>query len=294
MTAAEQSARAPRIPLKLVVKAVAYGAIGFAWIALLQGDYFHDARAYWSADYSNLYGESMVGRFGTYLYSPAFAQALWPLTLLPWPVFAALWSGLNLAALVWMAGPVIAALLLFVPYSPVADEFSTGNIHLLIAAALVIGFRQSASYAFPLLTKVTPGVAVLWFFTAGFVRRFTLALVFTATIGLVSFLIAPQQWFDWFRLLRASSDIPVPADIAVIPGPLWLRTTVAAALVLIGGRLDWRWTVPVAATVALPVTWSSGLSVLVALIPLYRTSVSDWVARWRAAPAARDIAARAG
>jgi len=268
--------------MMLLVKAVAYGAIGFVWIALLQGDYFHDARAYWAVDYSNLYGESLVGRFGTYLYSPAFAQLLWPLTLLPWPVFAALWSGLNLAALVWMAGPVIAALLLFIPNSPVADEISTGNIHLLIAATLVIGFRQSASYAFPLLTKVTPGVAVLWFFTAGFVRRFALALLFTAAIVVVSFLIAPQQWYDWIRLLRASSDIPVPADIAVIPGPLGLRTAIAAVLVLATGRLQWRWGVPVAATIALPVTWSSGLSVLVALIPLYRGSATAWIAARRA------------
>jgi len=281
VTAVAQTARRPVINLRLLVKAVAWGAIGFAWIALLQGDYFHDAKAYWSVDYDNLYGESLVGRFGTYLYSPAFAQALWPLTLLPWPVFAAVWSGLNLAALIWMAGPVIAAVLLFIPNSPVADEISTGNIHLLIAAALVIGFRQGASYAFPLLTKVTPGVAVLWLATAGFVRQFAMALGVTAGIVLVSFLIAPQQWRDWITLLTASSGVPVPADIAVIPGPLWLRTALAAVLVLVTGRLGWRWGVPVAATLALPVTWSSGLSVLVALIPLYRGQATAWVAQRR-------------
>jgi Glycosyltransferase family 87 len=281
LTAVVQTARRPGINLRLLVKAVAWGAIGFAWIALLQGDYFHDAKAYWSVDYDNLYGESLVGRFGTYLYSPAFAQALWPLTLLPWPVFAAVWSGLNLAALIWMAGPLIAAVLLFIPNSPVADEISTGNIHLLIAAALVIGFRQGASYAFPLLTKVTPGVAVLWLATAGFVRQFAMALGVTAGIALVSFLIAPQQWRDWITLLTASSGVPVPADIAVIPGPLWLRTALAAVLVLVTGRLGWRWGVPVAATLALPVTWSSGLSVLVALIPLYRGQATAWVAQRR-------------
>jgi hypothetical protein len=281
VTTVAQSRRAPRINLLLLIKALAYGAIGFVWIALLQGDYFHDARAYWSVDYSNMYGQSLVGRFGTYLYSPAFAQALWPLTLLPWPVFAALWSALNLAALVWMAGPILAALLLFIPYSPVADEISTGNVHLLIAAALVIGFRQSASYAFPLLTKVTPGVAVLWFAAAGLMRQLLLALAVTGAIALVSFLLAPQQWFDWVRLLSTSAGVPVPADIAVIPGPLWLRTAIAAILVLGTGRLRWRWGVPVAATLALPVTWSSGLSVLVALIPLYRSQAMAWVAAQR-------------
>jgi len=94
----------------LVASAVAIGAIIFAWISLLRGDYFHDAKAYWSVDYANLYGGSLVGRFGTYLYSPAFAQAMWPLTLLPWTVFAAVWSALNLALLIWMARPILAAL----------------------------------------------------------------------------------------------------------------------------------------------------------------------------------------
>jgi hypothetical protein len=275
------SARRPRITLKLLATAVAYGAIGFAWIALQQGDYFHDARSYWSVDYDDLYGDSLVGRFGTYLYSPAFAQVLWPATLLPWPVFAALWSALNLTALVWMAGPMIGALLLFLPYSPVADEISTGNIHLLIAAALVIGFRQTASYAFPLLTKVTPGVAILWFAAAGFLRQFGVGLAVTSAFALVSILIAPQQWADWIQLLRSSAGVPIPGDIAVIPGPLWLRAGIAAVLVIIAGRRSWRWGVPVAATLALPVTWYSGLSVLVALIPLYRSSVTAAIAARR-------------
>jgi hypothetical protein len=282
VTEAANASRRPQITWRLLVTALAWGAIVFVWISLQQGDYFHDARSYWSVNYDDLYGESLVGRFGTYLYSPAFAQAMWPLTLLPWPVFAALWSALNLAALVWMAGPLIAALLLFVPYSPVADEISTGNIHLLIAAALVIGFRQTASYAFPLLTKVTPGVAVLWFAAAGFFRQFGRALAVTGAITLVSVLIAPQQWLDWIELLRSSAGVSVPIGIAVIPGPLWLRVTLAAAVVVVTGGLRWRWGVPIAATVALPVTWSSGLSVLVALIPLYHATVTTAIAARRA------------
>jgi hypothetical protein len=293
VTEAAKASRRPRIAWRLLITALAWGAIVFVWISLQRGDYFHDAQSYWSVNYDDLYGESLVGRFGTYLYSPAFAQAMWPLTLLPWPVFAGLWSALNLAALVWMAGPVIAALLLFVPYSPVADEISTGNIHLLIAAALVIGFRQTASYAFPLLTKVTPGVGVLWFAAAGRFRQFATALIVTGTIVIVSFLIAPQQWMDWIKLLAASAGVSVPADIAVIPGPLWLRTTVAAVLVLFGGRAGWRWTVAVGAALALPVTWSSGMSVLVALIPMYRDRVTGWIASSRRATTPDEIAAGA-
>ncbi|HEY7463045.1 MAG TPA: glycosyltransferase family 87 protein [Candidatus Limnocylindria bacterium] len=255
---------------RLALSAAALAAIGFAWIWLLQRDFFYDARAYWALDYDSLYAGSLVGRFGTYLYSPAFAQVMWPFTLLPWPLYAALWSGLNLTVLVWMARPVLAAVLLFVPFSPVTDEITTGNLHLLLAAALVIGFRFPATYALPLLTKVTPGVAVVWFAGARAWRKLLVALGATVAISAVSFAIGADQWLDWIGLLRASSGVAVPPDIGVIPGPLWLRTLIAAGLATVGGAMGWKWTVPVAATLALPVTWSSGLSILVALIPLYR------------------------
>ena len=259
-----------RFPWRDALTLASAVAIAFAWYLMAQGDFFYDARSYWSIDYDNMYGASLVGRRATYLYSPAFAQLMWPATLLPWAVFAGLWSALNLAVLAWMAGPILAAVLLYVPFSPVRDEITTGNIHLLIGAAIVIGFRHGGAYAFPLLTKVTPGVGVLWFAAARRWRPFLMALGATAAICAVSFVIAPQAWIAWLGLLTESSGVAVPGDIGVVPGPLWLRTAAAAALVLVGGWRSWRWTVPLAAFVALPVTWSSGLAILVALIPLYR------------------------
>ena len=268
MTVAVSTERRGWRMVGLALTAAALAAIVFAWIWLMQRDFFYDARAYWSVDYADMYGQSLVGRFGTYLYSPAFAHLLWPATLLPWAVFAGLWCALNLGLLVWMTGPILAAILLYLPLSPVTDEVTTGNVHLMIAAAIVLGFRYPAAHAFPLLTKVTPGVSVLWFAGAGKLRQLAIALGATAAIALVSFAIAPGQWLEWVRLLTASSGVPA-GDASVIPGPLWMRTLAGAVLVLAGGRLGWRWTVPVAAAVALPVTWSSGMSVLVALIPLY-------------------------
>jgi hypothetical protein len=44
-------------------------------------------------------------REGAYLYSPAFAQAISPLTSLPWRAFA-VWLVLELAALVWLVAPL--------------------------------------------------------------------------------------------------------------------------------------------------------------------------------------------
>jgi len=261
------------------VTVVSLIALAWTWFVLSQGDFVHDAYAYWSINYSDPYGTSLVGRPATYLYSPAFAQLIWPATLLPWKLFASLWIALNLAVLVWMARPWLAALLVFIPFSPVTDEITTGNIHLLIAASLVIGLRYSGAFAFPLLTKVTPGVSVLWLAGAAKWRALAMAIGVTLAISAVSFVLAPQLWFDWIGLLRSSAQVPVTGGESVIPGPLWLRTALAGVLVLIGGRLGWRWTVPVAATLALPVVWSSGLSVLVALVPMYRQRVAEWLAQ---------------
>jgi hypothetical protein len=242
----------------------------FVWWLLTFNDYQHDARAYWALDLDSLYSRGEVGGVDAYLYSPAFAQLFTPLTWLPWLVFAGLWAALNLAALTWMAGPATAGLLLVIPGSPVIDEVGTGNIHLMLGAAIALSFRWPAAWALPLLTKATPGIGVLWLAGARRWRGFAVALGATAAISLVSFVLAPQLWFDWLDVLTGNVDRPIPTEIAVIPGPLWARTTVAAVVALVGGWRGWRWAAPVAATLALPVPWSSGLTILVACIWLAR------------------------
>ncbi|MEP7159051.1 MAG: glycosyltransferase family 87 protein [Chloroflexota bacterium] len=244
--------------------------IAFVWWLLAFHDYQHDARAYWTADLNHLYDRGRVGGVDAYLYSPVFAQLIQPLTWLPWTVFAAVWAGLNLAALTWMAGPGIAAILLVIPGSPVIDVVSTGNIHLLIAASLVLALRHAGWWAFPLLTKVTPGVGIAYLLGSRRWRQLGIALGVSAALSLVSFAVAPQLWFDWIGVLSSNTDRVIPNEIAVIPGPVVIRTAVAGLLALVGGFLGWRWTIPVAATIALPVPWSSGLSVLVALIAFAR------------------------
>jgi len=260
-----------RIPLVLALAAIVFG-----WIGLnLEGIYFRDAVAYWRPDFDDLYGGREVGVMSTYLYSPAFAQLVWPLGLLPWPAFAAVWSGLNLGVLVWLVGPYVGALLFFVA-GPVADEISTGNIHLLLAAAIIVGFRQPAAWAFHLLTKITPGVGILWFAGARQWRALAIGIGVTLAVAVVSFALAPSAWVEWFDTLRRSSGVPVSGEVAVIPGPLWLRTVAAAVLAVAAGWMGIRWLVPVASTLALPVPWSSGLALLVGSIALSR----PWWERW--------------
>lgn len=242
----------------------------FVFWLLAFHDYQHDARAYWTANLDHLYDRSQVGGRDAYLYSPVFAQLIQPLTWLPWGVFAGIWAALNLGALVWMAGPAIGALLLVIPGSPVIDEVSTGNIHLLLGAALVLALRRPAWWAFPLLTKVTPGAGMAYLIGGRRWRQLAIGLGVTAALSLVSFVIAPQLWFDWIASLSSNARQTIPGEVAIIPGPIAVRTMVAGAIALVGGWRGWAWTVPVAGVIALPVPWSSGLAVLVAVIGLAR------------------------
>ncbi len=266
--------------VRRAITAVAIGAILAGWLWLnLRGIFFRDALAYWGFDFSNLYAGQRVGEASAYLYSPAFAQLLAPLSALPWQIFAALWSALNLGVLVWMAGPRLAAVLFLFPGSPVADEISTGNIHLLLAAAVVLGLRTSAWWGLPLLTKVTPGIGVLWFAGRREWRKLGVALGVSAAISLASFVIAPHLWFEWLDTLRRSSGVSVPGQIAVIPGPLALRVVAAGAVALYAGATNRRWLAPLPVFLGLPVPWSSGLAVLVAMIPLGRADATALLRR---------------
>jgi hypothetical protein len=266
----------------LLLRVAALAVIVAGWLLLnLDGGYFRDAVAYWRPNFDDLYGGGRVGVESTFLYSPAFAQLMAVFGLLPWPVFAALWSAACLVALVWMAGPILGAILFLVPGSPVVDEISTGNIHLLLAAAIVLALRGStasrAGWSLPLLTKVTPGVGVLWHAGARQWRPLVVVAGVTATIVLVSFAIGPSLWFEWVDTLVRSTAVPVDPDIGVIPGPVWLRTLGAGVLAVIAGALGWKWVAVVAATIALPVTWSSGLSMLVGVVPFLGPRVTGLV-----------------
>jgi hypothetical protein len=140
----------------------------------------------------------------------------------------------------------------------VLGGFLIGNIHLLLAAAIVLGFRWAGTWAFVLLTKVTPGVGLLWFAVRREWRPLAIALGTTALIAGVSFVVAPDAWRDWIALLRH--------DGGTQSSVLLVRIAVAAVIVAWGGLTDRRWTVPVAAMLALPVVWMDSFSMLLGCV----------------------------
>jgi hypothetical protein len=148
----------------------------------------------------------------------------------------------------------------------VSVELFGGNISLLLALAIVVGFRWPAAWAFVLLTKITPGIGLLWFVVRGEWRSLAIASGATGAIVAVSALVMPGAWLDWVQVLAAS--VGTDGTWASVPIPLVVRMPVAILLVVWGARTDRRWTVPVASMLALPALWYGSLSMLLAVIPL--------------------------
>jgi hypothetical protein len=221
-----------------------------------------DAYAYWATRGGDLYANAEAGRIGAYVYSPAFAQLIAPLVAVPWPLFCAAWTVL-LCVVYWrLVGRLALPLLLFIP---IPFEIVSGNVHLLIAAAIVLGFRYPAAWALPLLTKVTPGVGLLWFAVRREWRSLAVALGATAVVSVVSLAAAPDAWREWLALLGRDAGAPLVTPGWYAPIPLLVRLPVAAVIVVWGALTDRRWTVPVAVTLSLPILWLNSLAILAAL-----------------------------
>jgi len=218
-----------------------------------------DAHAYFTADPAHLYG-APVGGVDAYLYSPAFAQVLTPLRSLGWDGFRSVWRAIELGSLVAVAGPLTGPAL-FVP--PIAYQINLGNIDLLLGLAIILGFRWPATWSLVLLTKVTPGVGLLWFAARREWRKLGIALGATAAVVLVSLPFGPGLWVDWIRTISGAQS--PGSTVEVIALPLIVRLVIAAAIVVVGARLDQPWAVVVAGFVALPVTWWPSLSMLAAV-----------------------------
>lgn len=216
-----------------------------------------DARAYYAVDLAHPYASSTVGEHSTYLYSPAFAQLLSPAYVLPFEAFYALWTIASIVVLYWLVRPWPWALLILL--LPWTYELFVGQVHLFIAAVIVLGFRYPALWAFNLLTKVTPGVGLLWFAARREWRPLAVALVTTGAIAIASFLLAPTAWFDWVAFLRGSTG---SGEL------LYPRLFLSAAIVVAGALTGRRWAVPIAVWLALPVVWIESWVILLAIIRL--------------------------
>lgn len=260
----EQSGR--RVDWRFVARSVAIGISIAVWIAALvwMTPAAKDAHAYFVADPLHPYGPA-VGADDAFPYSPAFSQAIEPLRGLGWDAFRTALRATNITALVAFTGPAAGV---FAFIDPTMLEIRSANINLLLGLAIVAGFRWPATWAFVLLTKLTPGVGLIWFAVRREWRSLATAFGVTAVIAGVSFAYSPSSWFEWVGWLRDQSE---PSYTWSAGFPFVLRLAVGAAIVAWGARTDRRWTVVVGAFLALPTIWANSVAMLLAAAALVWT-----------------------
>lgn len=253
----------------------------------------YDAHAYYqAAALQDPYRATINGGFDAagglyeFKYPPVLAQVLAPLRMLglAWPAFLGAWIVLLLVSLAWVGRRWTLLLLLF---PPVLGELWLGNLNILLGLAVVVGMRRPWAWAFILLTKITPGVGLLWFAVRREWRNLAIALVATALIVGVSYALAPWLWSDFLEASRTQIGATVNVPRQAAPIPLPLRMAVSAVLVIWGARTDRAWVLPVSVGLSVPFLWWNAFAVMVAAIPL---------AGWHPSPApgtARDHGAGA-
>jgi hypothetical protein len=262
----------------LIFTALGIILAGFYWLQLtLAFGTPSDVHAYWAANPNNLYPPAETTlHLDAYLYSPAFELVVGWGRHLSFEVFTAIWRALLLVVLVYLAGPFTILAIILMP--GVASEINAGNIQLPMAAAIVLSFRRGqwwpGLWAFVLLTKITPGVALLWFAARRQWRALGVAFGVTGVIALVTFAIWPDRWLGWIGLL---TDGGTPEPLAPYYLPFWPRVLAAVAIVLIGAWRGWRWPVVVGATLALPAFYILSPSMLVGVLPFVRQAMGRWV-----------------
>src|SRR5215213_2828314 len=235
-----------------------------------------DLWAYWSTRTGFDYATAQPGASGAYLYSPAFAHLISPLTSLPFPVFAAIWTALLVAALGWLTG--WRAFFIGV-LAPVTMSIAIGQTDLLMAAAIVLGFRWPAAWVLPIVTKVTPGIGLLWFAVRREWRQLAIALGVTFAVVAVSWAVDPRAWQGWIAML-VRFDFPTTANGVYLPIPVWTRLPLVALLIAWGARTDRPWVLPIGVCFSLPTVWLNTPTILLAIFPLVGWGAATPAGRW--------------
>lgn len=221
----------------------------------------YDFYAYWSVNPADPY--AVKEGFGAFHYTPPLVWLAGPLRLVGWPLAYWLWFGLLVVVLIWLARDWALAWLSF---PPVVSELYHGNVHLLIAAALVLSLRRPAAFPFLVLTKISPAVSALWWLVRREWRALAVALGSAAAIVAVAVALQPAAWAAW--LTHISSEANRAPNL--IPVPVLVRLPIAVLLVVVAGRRGVRWLLAPAVVLALPLLWVHGLAILVAATPLLR------------------------
>ncbi len=262
-------------PLWLLVLA-AVGASLLLVTAMARWGAPSDEHAYWLAARRLIEGQPLYDPAATivtpfaYLYPPPLAQALVPVAaVVPSWLFSAGWTVLMGLALFWLAGRDVLRALALVAFPPVAVEFWFRNVHLFLAVLVVLGLRRAApAFAVGAAIKVSPGLGIPYLAIRGEWRNAAIATAVGAAMLAVSVVLSPDAWRAYVDFALSVDPLQQSSFVAV---PLPIRAAAGLIVALVAARLP-RWAgdplLVVAVTLALPSLWVTGLSLLVAIVPL--------------------------
>ena len=225
-----------------------------------------DLFAYWNAGANLLAGLPVYGAppgsMSAYLYPPPVAQVFAPLSLVPFPIVVWGWRILQLVWLRLAVGSWVGGGIALLVWPPTIAELDACNVHLLIAAAVGLTIRGQAGLVFPVALVKFASLVAVPLAVLGSWRSLWQGLLVALAIGAVSFVLAPDMWFTYARFLFSTESIELSWYALTATVPLWVRLALAGVVALVAVR--WARLLPVAAVLALPILWFSGLSILVA------------------------------
>lgn len=279
-----------------LIVAAAIGASLLLVVALARWGAPSDEHAYWLAARRLFEGQPLYDPTVTiitpfaYLYPPPLAQVLVPVAaVVPDWLFSVGWTVLMGLALFWLAGRDVLRALALVAFPPVAVEFWFRNVHLFLAVLVVLGLRGASGwFAVGAAIKVSPVLGVPYLAVRGRWRDAAIAAGIGLAMLVASVLISPDAWRAYLDFVLSTNPLQQSSFVAV---PLPIRGAAGILLALVAGRLPRRLGDPllvVAVTLALPSLWFTGLSMLVAVVPLIAEdrAVRDAAADSATAPAA--------
>jgi len=265
------------------VALVVTAAVGAAFLLIVAVNRWgvpSDEQAYWLAAQRLVAGQPLYdpaavpGTPYAYWYPPPLAQVLAPFTLfVPDLVYMVAWTVLLLGCLFWLADRRLLVALAMVAFPPVAIELWYRNIHLVVAVLVVLALRRSVLFWVPAVAiKVTPVIGVAYLVAARRYRDAALVAVVGGVVLAISVLLSPDAWSQFVSevLVRGGTS-----GSSLVPVPFVLRFAVAAALAATGGRVGGRWgevALIVALVVGNPTLWMTAFSLLIAIVPLWRSA----------------------
>lgn len=195
-----------------------------------------------------------------FVYPPPLAILASALRLIPFDAYLILVTTLLFACLWYCAGRWTFAILLagvlgmmvplFGPLRVPLGYALNGNIQLVLAAAVVVSLRHPAGWALPILTKIGPGIGLVWHLVRREWGSVAIALAITAAIVAITLLLAPGTWLDYAGFVQRSSDLEIPLE--VVPIPWAARLAMSGMLIAWGALTDRAWTVPIGVGWAMP------------------------------------------